>query len=68
MTYVFFILGAIIAIELIFCIINTCSGADLMYYVCRPFGIPFPMMIGLLIRIGLIVLAVILIRDGIARI
>lgn len=49
-------LAAIIALELIICLVKAAKGSDFTYYLSRPFGIPMPSMkIGAILRILLII-------------
>lgn len=64
--YIFqIILGAILLLELVSCIINSSSASDYTYYLCRPFGIPFSMGIGAIIRLICAILCGILLYRGI---
>ena len=56
---ILFVLGIIIIIEFIIRILYAGSSASgLTYIICRPFGIPLPMIIGFIARIVLIGLAI----------
>jgi hypothetical protein len=50
------IIGLAILIELVIVFVNSHTAPDFTYYMCRPFGIPFPMWLGLLIRFILVAL------------
>lgn len=45
------ILGSILLGELVFCIIMSKSAPDYTWYLCRPFGIPFTMGVGAIVRL-----------------
>lgn len=45
------LVGLVLLGELIYCILKSKTGPDYSYYICRPFGIPFPMGIGAIIRL-----------------
>ena len=54
-----FIVGIILVLEFIGALIYAGKSASgLTYVICRPFGIPFSMFLGFIIRILLIALAV----------
>ena len=59
------IVGVILLAELLFVIFSAKSAPDYTYYLCRPFGIPFNMFIGALVRLGCAVLGGILLYRGI---
>ncbi len=58
-------IGAILLLELILCIKNSKAAPDFTWYLCRPFGIPFSMGIGAIIRLVCAVLGGILLYRGI---
>jgi len=56
--WIMFILGVIIVIEFIASLIYAGKSASgLSYIICRPFGIPFSMFLGLIVRVLLIAAA-----------
>lgn len=57
--------GAILLLELILCIRNSKTEPDFTWFLCRPFGILFPMRIGAIIRLVCAVLGGILLYMGI---
>lgn len=59
------IIGGVLIGELVFCILMSKSAPDYTWYLCRPFGIPFPMGIGAIIRLVCAVLGAILLYRGI---
>lgn len=59
------VVGSILLIELILCIIRSKSASDYTYYLCRPFCIPFPMGIGVIIRLVCAVIGAILLYRGV---
>ncbi len=59
------VLGTLLLGELIFCICMSKSACDYTYYICRPFGIPFPMGLGAILRLGCAVVGAILLYRGI---
>lgn len=58
-------IGAILLLELILCIKNSKAEPDFTWFLCRPFGILFPMRIGAIIRLVCAVLGSILLYRGI---
>lgn len=64
--HIFYLLGGvIILIELIFSLCNSRTASDFTYYLCRPFGVPFSMFLGTIVRIILIVAGTIGLWTGI---
>lgn len=59
------IIGAVLLIELVACIFISKAASDYTYFLCRPFGIPFPMGIGAIIRLVCAVLSGALLYSGI---
>lgn len=59
------VLGSVLLIELIYCIVMSKSSSDYTYYLCRPFGITFPMGVGAIIRLAFALAAGILVYRGI---
>lgn len=56
---VMFIVGIILVLEFIGALIYAGKSASgLTYVICRPFGIPFSMFLGFVIRVALIAIAV----------
>ena len=54
-----FIIGVIIVLEFVAALLYAGKSASgLTYVICRPFGIPFSMIIGFIVRIALIAFAV----------
>lgn len=45
------VLGSILMIELIYCIVRSKIAAEYIWYICRPFGIPFSMGVGAIVRL-----------------
>lgn len=64
-----FIIGVIIVLEFIVGLFRAGrSASGLTYFICRPFGIPFSMIIGFIVRIALIALAVFFLTKSIPAI
>lgn len=61
----FIVGGIIILIELIFSLCNSRNASDFTYYLCRPFGFSFSMLLGTIIRIILIMAGTIGLWTGI---
>lgn len=59
------VIGVVLIGELIYCIMRSKSGPDYSWYLCRPFGIPFPMGIGTILRLVCAMAGGILIYRGI---
>lgn len=59
-------LGSILIIELIYCIAMSKAATDYTWYLCRPFGIPFTMGVGAVVRLVCAIAGGILIYRGIA--
>lgn len=58
--------GSLVAIELLVRIIqSTRQAPDILWYLCRPFGIPFRMYIACIVRILLIASGAIALYQGI---
>lgn len=59
MEYVYLIVGLILLIELIVFIVRCygSNGADILWYLCRPFNIPCPLFIGLVLRVILCIVS-----------
>lgn len=62
---IYLVLGVIILIELIYSLFKSGRASDFMYYLCRPFGIPFSMLVGAIIRIILIAACAILLWNSV---
>lgn len=59
------VIGAILIGELIFCIAASKSAPDYTWYLCRPFGIPFTMGVGAIVRLVCAITGSILLYRGI---
>lgn len=59
------VIGTILLGELIMCIMMSKAASDYTYYMCRPFGIPFSMGIGSIVRLVCAVLGSMLLYRGI---
>ena len=66
---VMFIVGIVLVLEFIAALIYAGKSASgLTYVICRPFGIPFSMLLGFIIRVALIVIAVFCLEKSIPTI
>lgn len=66
MNIIFIIFGSLVVLELIVCIIRTTKRApDILWYLCRPFGIPMSMWIACIVRIILIAIGAVALYQGI---
>lgn len=59
------VVGAVLLGELIFCIAVSKSAPDYTWYLCRPFGIPFTMGVGAILRLVCAIAGGILLYRGI---
>lgn len=63
---IFFILGSLIVLELVVRIIQSTKRApDILWYLCRPFGIPMSMWVACIVRIVLIAIGAVLLYQSI---
>lgn len=62
---IYVITGSILIIELVYCICRSKASSDYTWYLCRPFGIPFSMGVGAIIRLVCAVLGGIFLYKGI---
>lgn len=51
------VFAGICILEILIRLFGASSASDFTYFICRPFGIPFSMFVGFLVRIILLVLA-----------
>lgn len=65
-TTIFIILGSLVILELAVRIIQSTKRApDILWYLCRPFGIPMPMWMACIVRIALIAIGAVALYQGI---
>lgn len=65
-TTIFIILGCLVVLELVVRIIQSSKRApDILWYLCRPFGIPMPMWMACIVRIALITIGAVALYQGI---
>ncbi|MBM6670133.1 hypothetical protein H6B14_05045 [Phocaeicola coprophilus] len=63
---IFIILGSLVVLELVVRIIQSTKRApDILWYLCRPFGIPMSMWLACIIRIVLIAVGAVVLYQGI---
>lgn len=55
MQFFFIIYGITVVAELILAFTKSVTAADIMWYICRVFGIPFPLKTALIIRALLLI-------------
>lgn len=55
MTFIIIIYGIAVVVESIVAFTKSVTAADIMWYICRVFGIPFPLKIALIIRALLLI-------------
>lgn len=64
---IFTALGSIVVLELVIRIIQSTKQApDILWYLCRPFGIPMPMWVACIVRMVLIAVGAVLLYKGIS--
>ena len=60
------ILGSLVVLELVVRIVQSTKRApDILWYLCRPFGIPMPMWMACIVRIALIAIGAVALYQGI---
>lgn len=62
----FTVFGSIVVLELVIRIIQSTKRApDILWYLCRPFGIPMSMWVACIVRMVLIAVGAVLLYKGI---
>lgn len=64
---IFIIFGNLVVLELVVRIIQSTKCApDILWYLCRPFGIPMPMWVACIVRIVLVAVGAIALYQGVS--
>lgn len=64
---IFIIFGNLVVLELVVRIIQSKKCApDILWYLCRPFGIPMPMWVACIVRIVLVAVGAIALYQGVS--
>lgn len=65
--WIFIILGSLVVLELVVRIVqSTKSAPDILWYLCRPFGIPMSMWVACIVRIVLVAVGAIALYQGVS--